>query len=162
MIFVCVLIYQFIDDEVIKFAFEVFINLSEGKGLRSDSTDDLIDNHLFIPKLEGLWGAGVWDPGGTTFSQYKTDSGLLLPLIAGGPVFLLLALFFIYKFYTALKDDLLYFHEKNHRVLWFISVLFACIFSLFFIVKAPIYLSSPIMTMFIFRWKFMKNKVILT
>lgn len=86
------LAFVFVDEElrgyVLEFSGELFINLFAGDGLRSDSTDDFVENHLHLPHWETvLGGSGLWaqpDVAETVGASYTTDSGYLLLLNFGG------------------------------------------------------------------------------
>ncbi|WP_431048560.1 hypothetical protein [Roseateles sp. L2-2] len=87
-----VLAFVFVDEElrsyVLEFSGELFINLFAGDGLRSDSTDDFVENHLHLPDWETvLGGSGLWaqpDVAEAIGASYTTDSGYLLLLNFGG------------------------------------------------------------------------------
>lgn len=75
------------DSMMAKYAMEPIINLIDGKGIESKSTDKLLEKHLYIPEESTLLlGDGrYFDEEG--FFYGGTDSGIVRPILYGGIIF---------------------------------------------------------------------------
>ena len=82
------LIDERLKELILGFSGELIVNFGAGEGLRSDSTDDFIANHLRMPELVALLsGSGEWaqpDIAEVRGRPFTTDSGYLLLLQFGG------------------------------------------------------------------------------
>lgn len=138
-------------DSTIKFAFEFFF---EG---RSDSTDDLVSNHLFFPDEVGLLtGDFFWaQPSiSTVFAYpYKTDSGFILAYIYGGALFSLAVVAYFIQIVFVYGKLVSMFVE--HYVIFCLSILFGVLLFMFIFTKGPIYFSDRIVPSLMFMVYFL-------
>lgn len=129
---------------------ELFYNFFSGKGFRTDSTDELIDNYLIWPSYQAIFlGSAVWAQPDLAIQlnySYSTDSGYLLLLNYGGLLYLLIfcfTLFFIiYQFCKTSYDGLNQIFKIES------SLIFKYIFFILFFtsIKGPLFLSEHFMT----------------
>jgi len=116
-----------------RFAFELFTN--DSNSFESASTNDFLENHLFIPwDVNPYFGDGVIAQPSISIDigyQYSTDSGYLLSFISLGIIGLLLSLIMTYKVINAYFIS--YFYHFKTTILnvffkTFISILIILIF----------------------------------
>lgn len=113
-------------NRLINHSFELFINLFKNHSFRTESTDDLLTNMLFLPKEipTYLFGDGrIVDP---ILGNYMgTDSGYLQILFFGGLLFLIL-----YYFFNFFIIKTVYNYSNNEQEkLWILIlgiILFVC------------------------------------
>ncbi|END3623121.1 hypothetical protein ABL185_005063, partial [Escherichia coli] len=74
---------------VINFAFELIMNIINGK-IETNSTDDLINNHLFIPHLDNIfWGDNIYiGDGDEVISKIgrSSDSAFVINYVSNGVI----------------------------------------------------------------------------
>ncbi|WP_187992542.1 hypothetical protein [Vibrio harveyi] len=143
------------------FAFE-FFNSSNGS-YESDSTNDLIENHLFIPWNTNIFiGDHVWAQPSVSKEigySYSTDSGYILSYISMGIAGLISAIVLTIKVidgYIVGYSDL--FKKDYISIFYF----FALCFLVFFIfLKGPIFFSDKFMPvlMIVFMTEYYRKKL---
>lgn len=80
---------------IAKYALEPIINVLEGNGLESKSTDHLVEKHLYVPNEQLiLIGSGSYISSTGDFFG-GTDSGIMRPMLYGGVLFQLFYLMVI-------------------------------------------------------------------
>lgn len=84
-------------DDILNSSGEVVINYLSSGSLRSDSSDDFLENHLYLPKLDTIIiGHAYWiQPGIELNMPHYTDSGVLLLIEFGGILLLSVMVFAI-------------------------------------------------------------------
>lgn len=95
------LAFNFAEHKYVQHALEPLINVIYGNGFASSSTDNLMQNHLYMPELKQiLVGDGrYFYPQGGYYG--KTDSGFLRQTLYGG--FIYLAICFLFMCYFVRK-----------------------------------------------------------
>ncbi|CAM2882366.1 hypothetical protein P9J82_06995 [Glaesserella parasuis] len=92
------LAFNFAENKYVQHALEPLINVIHGYGLVSSSTDNLVQNHLYIPELKQiLIGDGrYFYPQGGYYG--RTDSGFLRQTLYGGFIYLSVCFLFMCYF----------------------------------------------------------------
>lgn len=130
--------------EIIEFSFELFINIFSGS-ISTGSTDDLINNHLFLPQLNNLFfGDNIYIGDGDvsgSLSSRSSDSAFVIYYKAFG----LLGVVFTVSMLTCMSlhislmlSKIFDSHQKLIRLASFLFVL-----ALF--IKVPIHASSTLL-----------------
>ncbi len=85
-------------ERIINWAFELFINFSNGNGFESSSTNELVNDMLFMPEAKTLiFGDGIYTlPDGSYY--LGTDSGYMRTLLMAGVSSVFLIFFDVYLF----------------------------------------------------------------
>lgn len=109
-------------DKILKWAFELFINIFNEEGFKSTTTSELLENHYsVIPDSAYQWILG---DGYFNRSFVSTDVGYLQALNGGGIIMLLLLIIFpIILTYSNLKS-IKYLKEKDYIAIGFLPVSF--------------------------------------
>lgn len=104
ILFLVVFIANYADDDSVSYALEPIIKLMDSGELETNSSDDLIQNHLYFPEDKYfLFGSGLYfNDDGSFFGH--TDSGLIRPLLYGGLVFQILYVLIIFIFSIVLFE----------------------------------------------------------
>lgn len=133
--------FEFFSTYIFEYAFEIFINYSEGRGLTSASTDDL-KSMLFLPELLNIiFGSGSFDDqsGGVA----RSDSGYLKTLLASGIVGFIL----VYTSYWWMFLKVWTNVRQSADAGYFVLVLLCLILVLE--VKAPVFYQNDVSRLFI-------------
>ncbi|MGL4907140.1 MAG: hypothetical protein ACRC38_10485 [Plesiomonas sp.] len=146
-------------DILIDFAFEIMINLFSGEGLKSASTDDLIDNHLYIPLVSNqLIGDGYYinDDIASKFSfggsNKASDSAFVINYIGYGVVGVFITLCMTLLNSKIVVESISSICQmKNNKVFFY---LIAFVFFFFVYLKGPIYHSQTYIKVISFLWFF--------
>jgi hypothetical protein len=87
-----------------RYVVEPLVNIMEGKGAESKSTDTLVEKHLYVPESKYvLLGSGRYMlESGKFFGG--TDSGIMRPTLYGGLAFQLFYLALILFFLSGFRD----------------------------------------------------------
>ncbi|HHZ8354276.1 TPA: hypothetical protein ACWMJN_002904 [Morganella morganii] len=136
--------------QILDFSFELFINITQGK-LESGSTNDLINNHLFIPSLENkIFGDNIYIGDGDIITSKigrSSDSSFVINYTAYGIFGIIVTLFLIFITSLIIYQYLPYKKEKISRLV--ISLIIIVITSALY-VKVPIYVSATLLKSLVF------------
>jgi hypothetical protein len=107
-------------------AFEMFINFFNGRGMESSSTNELIKKMLFVPDVETiLFGDGLYTLKNGSYYM-GTDSGYMRTMLMGGLSSIALIVFDIYLFYR-LSKLFKYLGFKSTDILFYTLVIMTLI-----------------------------------
>ncbi|MGN5003001.1 hypothetical protein ACTG2S_08260 [Aeromonas sp. 82P] len=132
---------------LISFSFEVIGNFISGRGIQSESTNDLVQNHLYVPVLKNiLLGENYYinqpDLSFLNNINKPSDSSLVINYVFFGIIGLVLTfllIFFNSKILLKAVHDITGFHSRTKEFVLVLSI-FLLIF--FVYVKAPPYYSQ--------------------
>lgn len=126
---------SFLHNQELQWMFEPLFNLIEGK-LETESTDDLLNNHLYFP--ENIFGYGVWSMAGDTVgNRFRgSDSGFILMIVYSGWIGFFLAL------YSAILISLQFLLSTGINQLEKKIFLFFLLAAMMVMVKGPIIFSE--------------------
>jgi hypothetical protein len=131
----------------LNFAFEFFNNNFE-----SASTNDLLENHLFLPfNVNPIFGDAMWaQPSiANTFGyQYSTDSGYILSFISMGILGFLMSVYMTYIVFKGYSYSYFIHFKNGFLSLFFKAIIFFLIIGI--ILKGPIFFSDKFMPVLIF------------
>jgi hypothetical protein len=113
-------------------------------GFHTESTNDLFENHLFVPVLGNyFFGEGVWPLAEPNY-RYFSDSGFVLSYIYLGVIGVVLSVVMLFVFLKIYYNTFsISINGSINRVV-LITLLFFFIF--FFILKAPLFFSEKFMS----------------
>jgi hypothetical protein len=134
----------------INFAFE-FFNSDSGK-LESASTNDLLENHLFLPfNVNPIFGDAMWAQpsiSNTYRYEYSTDSGYILSFISLGITGFLMSLYMTYIVFKGYSYSYFVHFKNSYSSLFFKIIMFFLVIGM--ILKGPIFFSDKFMPVLIF------------
>ncbi|EPE2545646.1 hypothetical protein ACSHE7_004896 [Escherichia coli] len=149
---------------VINFAFELIMNIINGK-IETNSTDDLINNHLFIPHLDNIfWGDNIYiGDGDEVISKIgrSSDSAFVINYVSNGVIG-----FFITSILAIINGKMIfsYFNIHNKSVFYFFVLLVCFFLSFGLYIKVLVYVSATLLKAMIFTTiclnHIFKNKII--
>lgn len=136
--------------QILDFSFELFINITQGK-LESGSTNDLINNHLFIPHLENkILGDNIYIGDGDIINSKlgrSSDSSFVINYAAYGIFGVLVTLFFIFITSFSIYQYLPYEPKRVPRIILSFIIL---VITTALYVKVPIYVSATLLKSLVF------------
>jgi hypothetical protein len=147
-------IYNLIDINFLQnsfsFAFELFI-----KGFHTASTDDLLQNHLFVPILNNYFlGEGIW-PLAESGYKYSSDSGFVLSYIYLGISGIILSIISLSLYFRIYYNIFSISVTGNLNKIALGIILF--LFVSFFILKGPLFFSEKFISSLIVASIFYKH-----
>ncbi|UCQ53250.1 hypothetical protein DCF75_10860 [Edwardsiella tarda] len=135
---------------VIDFAFELIINIFHGK-LETNSTDDLLNNHLFIPHVNDvIFGDNIFIGDGDEIKSRigrSSDSAFVINYVAYG---------FVGVFITSIlaflsgKMFFSYFSLKNKNSFYYMVAILCMLLSFGLYLKILVYVSATLLNTMIF------------
>lgn len=133
------------------FAFEFFNN--KGGNFESESTNDFLENHLYIPwNTNFLIGDGFWAQPSVSNKynyEYSTDSGFILLFISSGLFGLLFSIYITYRLIKLYFNS--YIYQYNYNLINLIVKISLAILIILVVLKGPIYFSERFMSVMIFN-----------
>lgn len=144
---------------VVNFAFELIVNIIQGK-LETDSTDDLLNNHLFIPNIDNvIFGDNIFIGNGDEFISkigQSSDSAFVINYVAYGLVGVFATLIFVIINAKIFID---YFDIKSKTYSYYFVLIVCLLLSLGLYVKILVYVSATLLKAMIFVTIILKRVV---
>ncbi|WFQ78872.1 hypothetical protein PXH59_14610 [Xenorhabdus sp. SF857] len=138
--------------KIIDFSFELFINIINGK-MESNSTNDLIQNHLFFPELvHPVLGDNIYIGDGDVIKSSlgrSSDSAFVINYSAYGILGFLSTIAFVFLCTKILYQ---YFPLVRYRrpILRYIIYLFSFLMAFGLFIKVPVYVSATLLKTMVF------------
>lgn len=137
---------------VLNFALELFINVSNGD-VASGSTNDLINNHLFVPEIENaILGDNIYIGDGDIFTSKinrSSDSAFVINYAAYG-VLGVLATIILVCITTRIISDCYTLDCRTNLIIRKSVSFFSFILALGIYIKVPLYVSATLLKSMVF------------
>ncbi|MBN3132398.1 MULTISPECIES: hypothetical protein [Pectobacterium] len=137
-------------NKIAGFSFELFINLINGD-FSTNSTNDLLNNHLFIPEVKHyLFGDNFYIGDGDVINSKlgrSSDSAFVINYVSYGFFGFLLTLILVY---INIKIFMSYFIIKRKNFFYYISFIACTALTIGLYIKVPVYVSATLLKSMLF------------